>query len=109
MNKKINEQFFIVYDKKRKGFVFDFAVFQKQRHGITKKFQNAKCFDSSDDAKQAIEIFLDKNNGYAQTQKHYVMQTYEHDDLQILTCEKTIEIKPHSLLSARPSWLKSNH
>lgn len=57
MQRKYTEVVFVVYDKKRKGFVRNFNIGRDCLNGVTKNFQNAKIFNDKQEAKRLIRRF----------------------------------------------------
>lgn len=58
MQRKFIDKSFVIYDKKRKGFMMTFDICNDVLHSISRNCKNAKKFDTKKEAQHCIDKFF---------------------------------------------------
>lgn len=104
MQRKFIDKSFIIYDKKRKGFMITFDICNEVLHSISSNCKNAKKFDTKKEAQHCIDNFfelatkryerLEENNKSENKDdwRYNRIPKYSKDDFEIFIIKTQIKL-----------------
>lgn len=104
MQRKFIDKSFVIYDKKRKGFMINFQIDYDFLNSISKNCKNAKKFDTKKEDQHCIDTFfetarkiynnIDANNKFGNRDdwRFNRIPNYAKDDFEIFIIKTQIKL-----------------